>query len=258
MQTVTVRVHTIVMTAAAVAAVVAAYLLGGAAQGTASPAQAAEAPAATAADRTLQVVGRGTTTVVPDQLRFTVTVSAERDALDDALAAANTTMRDVLRALEAQGVAEEDTQTVGLSMNPEYYYPSSGPPVLTGYRVTQRLRVDVQQLESGGAAVTAVVESGPGVRVGDLRLVVGDPEQAVAEAREAAIADAQAKAEQYAAASGATVGEVMSIREVSAPANRPAPVFAQRATYDLAAGKVPIRAGESDLAVRVQVVWSLE
>lgn len=256
MGTVTLQVRTIVTSGLVVVAVVAAYLLGGAAHGTASPAPAAEESSAPA-DRTVQVVGKGTTTVVPDQLAFTVTVSAERDALDDALAAANAAMRGVLAALEGEGVATEDTQTVGLSMNPEYYYPSSGPPVLTGYRVTQRLRVDVARLENGGAAVTAVVESGPGVRVGDLRLVVGDPERAVAQARDAAIADAKAKAEQYAAASGASLGDVMTIREVSAPANRPAPVFAQRATYDLAAGKVPIRAGESDLTVRIQVVWSL-
>jgi uncharacterized protein YggE len=257
MGTVTVSVRAMVLAAVAALAVVAAYVVGGAAQGTASPAPAA-ADTSTDQARTIQVVGKGTATVVPDQLAFTVTVTARRDALDDALAAANATMGRVLGVLGKQGVAKTDTQTTGLSMNPEYYYPNSGPPVLTGYRVTQRLRVTVTELAQGGSAISAVVEAGDGVKVSAIQLVVGDPEAAVAKARDAAVAEAKAKAEQYAAATGASLGDVATIREVSAPANRPQPVFQRAAAYKDLAGAVPIRAGESDLTVRVQVVWSLD
>ncbi|MEZ5094254.1 SIMPL domain-containing protein [Nocardioides sp.] len=261
MGTVTLKVRTLLTGAAGALllalALATAYLLGGAAQGTASPAQAASEPATTATDRTIQVVGKGSATVVPDRLAFTVTVTAKRDTLDDALSAASASMDRVLGVLGKQGVAKSDTQTTGLSMNPEYYYPSGAPRVLTGYRVTQRLRVQVPELAKGGAAVSAVVGSGEGVKVSNLSLVVGDPEQGIAEAREAAVEEAKAKAQQYADATGATLGEVVSVREVSAPASRPQPVSlraAAKAAYDA----VPIRAGESDLTVRVQVVWGLQ
>lgn len=260
MGSVTVKVRSALLAAVAAVAVLAAYVLGGAAQGTASPATAS-APAAQAAEKTrsIQVVGKGTATVVPDQLAFTVAVTAKRTTLDEALAAANATTRRALDALADHGVTRGDTQTTGLSMNPEYYYPSSGPPVLTGYRVSQRVRVQVQELADGGAAISAAVGAGDGVRVGSVQLVVGDPEAAIAEARDAAIQEAKAKAQQYAEASGATLGEVASVREVSAPPARRDWAAKQLSAYRFSAdaASVPIRAGESDLTVRVQVVWSL-
>lgn len=257
MGTVTVSVRAMVLAAVAALAVLVAYLLGGAAQGTASPAFAAAEETAASDARTIQVVGKGTATVVPDQLAFTVTVTAKRDALDDALAAANTTMTRVLGVLGKQGVDEADTQTTGLSMTPVYYYPNNAPAVLTGYRVTQRLRVTVKELAQGGAAISAVVESGDGVKASSIQLVVGDPEAGVVQARDAAVAEAKAKAEQYAAATGSTLGEVMTVREVSAPAQNLELQTLSRAAASDVAGKVPIRAGESDLIVRVQVVWAL-
>ncbi len=261
MGSVTVKVRSVLLAAVAAVAVLAAYVLGGAAQGTASPAASNGPTTAASAEkpRTIQVLGKGTATVVPDQLAFTVTVTAKRTTLDEALAAANATTRRALAALADHGVTRGDTQTTGLSMNPEYYYPSSGPPVLTGYRVSQRVRVQVQELADGGGAISAAVGAGDGVRVGSVQLVVGDPEAAIAEARDAAIEEAKAKAQQYADASGATLGEVASVREVSAPAARRDWAVKQLSAYRASAdaASVPIRAGESDLTVRVQVVWSL-
>ena len=43
-----------------------------------------------------------------------------------------------------------DVQTTGLSMYPEYDYPAYSPPVLTGYRVTQKAQVHVRELAEGG------------------------------------------------------------------------------------------------------------
>ena len=101
-------------------------------------------------------------------------------------------------------------QTTGLSMYPEYDYPAYGPPVLTGYRVTQRAQVHVRELAQGGAAVSAAVETGGnGVRVSDIRLEVGDPDAVLEQARDAAVEAATAKAEQYAAATGQALGDVV-------------------------------------------------
>jgi uncharacterized protein YggE len=49
----------------------------------------------------------------------------------------------------------------------------------------------------------------------------------------------------------------VSVRELSAPTTRPQSVAYGAAAADLVAGRVPIRAGESDLSVRVRVVWAL-
>ncbi len=261
--TVTVSVKGLLVAALVMLALVTAYVLGGAGGTPAAPAQAT--PAATeqpAGDdaRTLRMVGTGEATVVPDMLGFTLSVTAKQPDLDDALGQASGTMRRVLAALRDQGVRDADVQTTGLQMYPEYDYPAYSPPVLTGYRVTQRARVTVRELADGGEAVSTAVETGGnGVRVTDIRLGVSDPEAALGEARDAAVEAATAKAEQYAAATGQTLGDVLGLRELSGSRPQPQPVLAyQRAASAVDLAAVPLRAGRDDLDVRVEVVWAFE
>ena len=259
--TVTVSVRGLLVTAVALLALLAAYLLGGAGGSPPAPAQAAPAVQQKAdGERTLRMVGTGEATVVPDMLGFTLSVSAQRLALDDALGRASGTMRRVLSALEEQGVRDADVQTTGLQMYPDYDYPDYGPPVLTGYHVTQRARVVVRELADGGDAVsTAVATGGNGVRVTDIRLGVSDPEAALDEARDAAVEAATAKAEQYAAATGQELGDVLTLRELRGAGPRPQPMLTEQfAARDAVGGTMPVRAGRDDLAVEVEVVWAFE
>ena len=262
---VTVSVKGLLVAAVALLALLAAYLLGSAGGSPAAPAQATPAVAERPAKedvRTLRMVGTGEATVVPDQLGFTLSVTAKRPALDDALGQSSGTMRRVLAALRDQGVRDADVQTTGLQMYPEYDYPNYGPPVLTGYRVTQRARVVVRELADGGEAVsTAVATGGNGVRVTDIRLGVSDPEASLGKARNAAVEAATAKAEQYAAATGQSLGDVLGLREVGRDVPRRAPVLWQTASRDASAAglaELPVKAGREDLDVKVEVVWAFE
>lgn len=260
--TITVGVRGLLVTALAVLALVTAYLLGSDGGGT--PAQAAPQPSTGTAEepRVLSLRGTGQATAVPDQLSFTLTVTAERADLDDALESTSGTLARVLAALREHGVARRDLQTSGLSMSPEYDYPAYSAPVLTGYRVTQRSTVLVRELGEAGAAISsAVAVGGNAVRVGDIRLRVGDPDAVLAEARREAVAEATAKARQYAAATGQELGAVATLREVGGgqrgrlQAGYPAYARAARDVVDLRA--VPVRAGEEDLEVTVEIVWQL-
>jgi len=249
-----------VLTAAVVLlALAVAYLLGGG--GGVRSAQAAEpvAPAESADSGTphqIRMVGSGTATVVPDQVGFTVSVASKQDSLDAAMKAANASMARVLDTLKGYDVENGDVQTTGLDMSPTYYYPSNAAPVLTGYRVTQTARVVVNDLTQAGAAVTAAVETGGnGVRVRNIRLQVADPERALDRARDAAVKTATTKAQQYAEATDADLGDVVSIKEVSTPRTVVQSTWALRAAYD--AAEMPIRAGKDDLTVKVQIVWTL-
>ena len=257
--TITINARTLVVGLLVVVALVVAYLLGGSG-GTTPAAAETEAPAADASQpRELTMTGRGEASAVPDQLSFALAVNLKRPELADALDDANRAMSKVLGTLAEHGVAKDDVQTTGLEMNPVYQYHSSSPPTLTGYRVSERARVLVTDLKKAGAAVSAAVEAGGNdVRVNDLRLLVGDTEELMAQARAAAIEEARAKAEQYAAASGQELGEVLTISEAKATP-RPSPVWetASRVAYDAALASVPIRAGRDEAAVTVKVVWEL-
>ena len=253
--------RTVAATGVALAALVAAYLLGGGwvdrPARAALPAAVAPAPAP---DRTVTVSGRGEVRAVPDRLGFRVEASATRPRLADALATSGRALRRALAAMAPYGVRRGDVRTTGLSMDPVSDYPRYGPPTLRGYRVAQRAAVLVRDLAHGGAAIgAAVAAGGDRVRVDGIRLEIGHPAAALARARDAAVADARARAERYAAASGQELGAVLTLREVGRGGGGKGPEspVAMRGALDAAAPLVPVRPGRTDVGVDVQVVWEL-
>ena len=70
------------------------------------------------------------------------------------------------------------------------------------------------------------------------------------QARQEAIADAQAKADQLAAGFGAKVGAVYSVSEWSGP--QPVTNTAMRSLADMGGGAVPISSGELTVNVQIQ------
>ena len=246
-------------TGVVLAGLVVAYVLGGAGGG-GSVRAAADTPAA--ADRsTMTLTGTGRATSVPDELSFSLGVAVTRPDLETALDEANRTMARVLDSLTAYGVRRTDVETTGLSMDPVYDYHPYSEPTIRGYRVSQHANVLVKELRQGGRAVSAAVDAGGNaVRVSDLRLRVGDTDAMMRRARDAAVAEATAKAEQYAAATGQELGAVVTLREISQGPRRlivhPQAGYL-RGAMDSAAMPLPIRAGHEDLRVTVQVVWEI-
>jgi uncharacterized protein len=235
-------------------AVAAAYALGSA-QSAASPAFAAEASAPSDVP-SIVMTGTGEATGVPDQLVFSLAVHTSASDVSTALSSANSATHQVLLAVNGQGVARKDVQTTGLSINPMYDYSGDGPPVITGYAVSESMSVLVRSLPDAGSVIgDAVKAGGNAVRLHDLRLQIGDQDALLHKARADAIAQAKTKAEQYAAATGRELGEVTSVREVQHAAHIDG---LYKATALDAAGmsQVPIRAGSADLKVTVSVVWS--
>lgn len=262
-QNVTVSVRGLLVAALVAMALVVSYLLGGG-DGGGAPAQAAvQGPAPEQPRRVLTMTGTGHATAVPDQLAFALGITVTRPALDEALDAANGRMARVLAALSEYDVAKSDVQTTGLSMTPVYDYHDYSPPTIVGYRVSERAQVLVKELKLGGKAVSAAVAAGGNaVRVSDIRLLVGDTDAVMKRARNAAVEEATAKAEQYAAASGQDLGDVVTLREVrTRPLPTPQAPYAMQRGYvsmDLAAVKaMPIRAGRDKTSVTVRVVWEL-
>ena len=240
-------------------ALMVAYLLGNAGS---TPAEAAE-DATTPPPRTLTMSGFGEATAVPDQVTFDLSVRLLRPTLEEALDASNQEMAKVLAALEAAGVQKKDVQTTGLEMNPDYDYPRGLPPVLKGYRVGQHAAVLVRELKEAGKAVNAAVGAGGNVvRVENIQLKIGDPEAALAAAREEAVAKATEKAKAYAESTGQELGQVLTLREVDDQAQSSidrrdllADGLADFAYESAARASMQVSAGRADLGVVIQVVW---
>jgi uncharacterized protein len=252
-RSVTVSAKGMLVALVAALALLVAYLLGnGGGTAQAAPPQ----PPVAGQARTLVMSGTGHTVGVPDELSFSFSVGLVRSDLKTAFADTNTTMNRVLAALARSGVQRADVQTTGLSMNAVYDYHSYGPPTLRGYHVSQRAEVLVRDLTHGGKAVSAAVSAGGNdVRVGQIGLRIADPEGLLAKSRAAAVKEATAKAQEYAEATGQTLGSVLSLREVHASS----PVVRMQrfpAMTSLDRGALPIRAGKDKLAVTVRIVWS--
>jgi uncharacterized protein YggE len=260
--TFTVGVRGLVVTAAlsavAVTGLTAAYTVGAARadEPATQPVSTVAATPETSAQSGAVVRGEGTATGVPDQIRISLAANATADDVSAALAETNRAAHRVLRTLREHDVDRRDVQTTGLSLHPVYDYSDEGPPQITGYAASQRFSVLLRDLRTGGAAIgAAVTAGGDAVRLSGVRLQIGDEAALLREARAAAFADARAKAEQYAAASGRELGEVVTVREGVSRQRSVLPDFGlARSALDVA--KVPIRAGSEEVTVRVSLVWA--
>jgi len=255
--TITVSLRGLAATATVVAALVASYSVGSANADAPEPEPASTADAAPDGSSGIFVQGTGSVTGVPDQLRFSLSSHATASDVSGALAQASAATRRVLAALADQGLPREDVQTTGMSLRPVLDYGGGGPPLITGYAASQALSVLVRDLPKAGEALAAAVEAGGNaVRLGGVNLQIAHPHALLHRARERAFAEARAKAEQYARASGRGLGPVMSVREGTA--RRPL-AFASTAlrlesARDLAT--VPVRRGSEQVTVSVSLVWA--
>jgi uncharacterized protein len=212
--------------------------------------QAAVLTAAAQAAR-ITVTGTGNVTGTPDQLVLAMGVQVTGPSVGSALGDANAAVRRVTAALKADGVAAADIQTSGLSIYPNYPNNSQVP---NGYSVSESLTATLKSLTAAGAQIDAAVHAGGNATtVSGISLNLTDTSALLAQARARAVADATAKAAQYAKALGQPLGPVVSITD-QAPA-QPIPVYAAESSA-AAKGSVPISPGTQQLSVSVTVVFA--
>jgi hypothetical protein len=211
---------------------------------------------ANAADNSkhITVTGVGTSTVTPDAVRFFASVSVVAKSNKEALASASKSATAVRGALRDNGIATKDIKTSSLTVYPEYNYTQDRGQELLGYRATQSFTVVIRKADNAGIVIDAAVSAG-----GDLLQVNGiapfllNGAAATEKAREAAVADARARANSYAKYLGASLGRVISLTEVNAPVYN-FPIMAKGAAAEDA---TQIDLGETEVTVTVTVRWGL-
>jgi len=247
-KSITLSTRTLLLAGLVALAVVAAYLVGRAGPAPAS----AETSDST---RTITVTGVGHVAVVPDQLGFQLSVSVLRDDLDQAMDDGNAAMQSVIDTLKGAGVADKDVQTTDVSLYPEYGHRKGQPRTLRGYRVNQTVSVTVEELDRASDVVgAALAAGGEGVSLDGLQLQVGDQDGKLGPARNDALDQAKAKAEEYAAHAGQELGDIVRISEVTDQAYDPELAYS---AADSARAPVPLAPGQQDLTANVVVVYEL-
>jgi uncharacterized protein YggE len=178
-----------------------------------TPAAPAAAPANYGAAPTgLSVNGRGQVTLAPDVAYVTIGVHTTGADVSEAVNANAAQVAEVMEALGAAGVAQEDMQTSNFSVYAsEGYDPSTGLSTgVSTYTVDNTVNVTARDLPNLGALLDAAVSAGAN-NIWGVTFDVENKDAALAEARDAALAEAQTNATELAAAAGVTLGDVVSI-----------------------------------------------
>ena len=205
--------------------------------------------------RSMSVSGSGRVTVVPDIATINIGVRTEADLVTDALDGNTAQANAISQVLQDLGVAEEDIQTSNFNIYPsERYDPMTGQVEGRYFVVENTVNVKVGDLSILGEVLSAVVEAGANNIYG-INFNVEDREVSVAEARQLAIEDAQAKAEAIADAAGVQLGEIININ-VSSGSTPITYYDAKGGAYSEAA--VPIAAGTLTISMECNITYAIQ
>jgi len=183
------------------------FLLAAAVAGVAQP-HLGHAADTTPDARTITVDGTGSVTTVPDRAGFTFGVEARATTAKAALAEADGASAALVAALERAGVADADLQTSDISLLPQTTDDGSR---VTGYLASASATATTT-IANAGPLVDAAVAAGA-TNVSGPSLSRSDSDALYRDALKQAVADARAKAEALAAASGLTLGAVRTVVE---------------------------------------------
>lgn len=210
-------------------------------------------------DNTLSIDGRGEVVGEPDVVILSIGVSVLRDSVEAARDEAARTMDAVLQSLRDNGVQNEEITTTQLSVFPEFDSRELGESQLRGFRVLNQVAAKIREVAGAGEIIDdAVSAGGDAVIINGVSFTIDDPTPLLAQARELAVSDAQAKAQTLADLAGVTLGRVISISE-SGGVTRPVSAFGgDFARAEQLAVPSPISHGQLSVTMSVFLTFELE
>jgi uncharacterized protein YggE len=126
-----------------------------------------------------------------------------------------------------------------------------------GYDVYETVAVTLRNLSDAGATISdAAAAGGDTTRINGVSFAIDDQTRLLQQARDAAFADAKAKAEQYAKLAGRGLGKVSVITEGQS-SDGGGVVYPMERSAMSTGNPVPIAAGSQDVTLTTNVTWEL-
>lgn len=221
---------------------------------------AACAPAATNSSnpypRQLYASGQGKVYIVPDLAYINIGVRTQTPNLSDSLNQSNTLASSIASQLKELGVAAEDIQTSAFNVYPQQNYDQNGQLTGTEYVVENTVNVTVRDLNALGQILDTVVRSGAN-SINSISFDVADRATVEAQARELAIQDARARAEEIARISGVEIGDLISVNVYNS--STPVTAYEGKGGAMLASGaEVPVSAGQLLITADASVTYQIK
>ena len=212
--------------------------------------------ASSEAPRTLTVNGEGAASDAPDIADIELGVETIDEDPTVAIDDNTTAMDNVIEALTDLDIDEDDIQTRSFNMWVEQIYDEDGPTGEFRYHVVNQIAVRVRDIDMTGDVLGAALAAGAN-NVRGISFGVEDTQALEEAARDAAVDNAVAKAQQLAERLGVTVGSPRHIAEVSGGFPQAARV--ERAVvFESAGGSVPVSPGDFTVRVSVNIVFDIE
>ncbi len=206
------------------------------------------------------VSGTGTASADPDTAQVTFGVELQGPNPDELVSQAAQTMDAAMAAAADFGINADKTQTVAYNLWVETVRdPNTGQP--TGeivYHLSHQVQVTTDRIDAVGELLAGVVDAGVNV-VNGVNFSVQDSSALEEQARNAALANAEAKAQQIADQLGISLGRPTLVIETGN--NAPVPVYAAQglgggAAMDVASPSVT--PGSFSVTVSVQIVYAIQ
>jgi hypothetical protein len=186
----------------------------------------------------ITVTGTGSVRVTPDRAEISFGVVSQGRTASQALAANDAAIQRVVAALRAAGIAAADIQTQYFSVSPRS--SEEGGEIL-GYTASNTVAAQLRNLTRAGAVIDAAVAAGANQVYGP-SLSRSNVSELYRNALRASIADARAKAQVLAEASGVSLGAVVGVVEQGATPEAPMPAADRAAGAQIEPGTQIVQA----------------
>ena len=212
----------------------------------------------------ITVSGSATISVEPDLAILDMGVEAFGKTVSFARSDAAIAMDAIVSSLKSEGVLEKDIQTQRLNISPKYEWQEisigsqvTNKQVLTGYSVSNYVRVKIRDLDHVGKIVDSASESGGDfVRVNGISFNLEDTYNLMPQLREQAVQNAFMKADEYASAAGLRLGSITSLSEVGS--SSPSSAIGNQMSAMSALIESPISGGELQVSLTVLAVFGID
>jgi uncharacterized protein YggE len=202
---------------------------------------------------TLQLSARGQVQATPDMAVIRLGVQTDGATAAVALSRNREKMNATVDALRAQGVADRDIQTSGLSLDAQYIDDGKSPRRLTGYEAANTVTVRLHDLPKVGSVVDALVSAGAN-KVDGISFALSDPQTAEDEAQVRAVEALKAKAGLYAKATGYKIYRLVRLSENGGYSPS---MVSERIMAPVRFQRTPIEPGELTVSVGVSAEFEL-
>jgi uncharacterized protein len=219
-----------------------------------SVARAQANPAPTSTPPQIVTSASGEARLTPDRANVIVGVQTRAATAAAAASTNNTRQTAIIAAIVGLGIPREQISTENYSVYPETQYDREGRnPRVTGYVVSNQVRVEVRRTDQVGPVIDAALAKGAN-QINSLEFFSSNTDAARHQALGEAIAKARGDAEAMARAAGGSLGGLLELMSAD---SGPRPIYRAEAMKAgiAASAPAPIEPGELTVRTMVTARW---